>query len=73
MNETIYQGTDSRIFSAHSLQGGGDSAFVIKYCCCKRGSEVWKKTMREIEAGNMLSKCPNIVPLLGYSVLTDKQ
>ena len=73
MNETIYQGTDSRIFSAHSLQGGGDSAFVIKYCCCKRGSESWKKTMREIEAGNMLRKCPNIVPLLGYSVLTDKQ
>ena len=40
MDETIYQGTDSRIFSAHLLQGGGDSAFVIKYCCCKRGSEV---------------------------------
>ena len=27
--------------------------------------------MREIEAGNMLRKCPHIVPLRGYSVLSE--
>ena len=71
LNETIYQGADCRIFSAQSLQSGGDSAFVIKCCRCGRGSDVWQKTMREIEAGTMLRHCPHIVRLLGYSVLTD--
>lgn len=69
-DQIISQGSDSRIFSAHALQGGGDSAFVMKCCRCVRDGEVWKRTMREIEAAQMLRRCPYIVPLLGYSVRT---
>ena len=71
ISETISQGIDSRIFNASLLQGGRDSAFVIKCYRCRRDGEVWKKAMREIEAGNMLRKCPHIVPLRGYSVLSE--
>ena len=67
-DHTIFQGTDSRIFSAHSLQGGGDSAFVIKCFHCVRNDDVWNKAMHEIEAAHMLRRCRYIVGLLGHSV-----
>ncbi len=70
-DDIIYQGSDSRIFSAHSLQGGGDSAFVIKCYSCQRDGAVWKTAMREIEAGMLLRNCGYFVRLLGYSVITD--
>lgn len=70
IGEMIHHGSDSRIFSAELIESGGDSAFVIKRYCCPRDSEIWKKAMREIEAGIMLRRCPNIVPMLGYSVLS---
>lgn len=72
LNQLIYQGTDSRVFSAESLNGDGDSAFVIKCCECPQGGEVWRKAMREIEAGTILRGCSNIVPLLGHSVAADR-
>ena len=72
MDGMIYQGNDSRIFSAHSLQSGGDSAFVIKCLTCPKDGDVWRMAMREIEAGNLLRRCPNVVPLRGYSVIADR-
>ena len=71
IGELIHQGTDSRVFSASSQKGGGDSAFVVKRYCCRRDDEVWQKAMREIEAGNMLRNCAHIVRLQGYSAVTD--
>lgn len=73
IHQIIHQGSDSRIFSVSSLKGGGDSAFVVKNYCCRRDSEVWNKAMREIEAGNLLSGCPHIARLRGYSVVSDRQ
>ncbi len=76
MNELIHQGNDSRVFSAALWQGGRDSAFVnsrfvIKCYTCQRDSAVWRRALREIEAGRMLRKCPYIVRLRGYSVLSE--
>lgn len=74
MKELLYQGFDSRIFSASSLEcGGADPAFAVKCCLCRRGSDGWDKAMREIEAGNILRKCPHITRLHGYSVLSDSE
>lgn len=73
LRQIIHQGSESRIFSVSSLKGGGDSAFVVKNYCCRRDSAAWNTAMREIEAGNMLRQCLHIVPLRGYSVVTDPQ
>lgn len=73
LHEIIYQGSDSRVFSASFSKGGRDSAFVVKCYRCPRDGEVWHKAMREIEAGMMLRKCPHIVRLQGYSVLSEEQ
>ncbi len=69
----LHQSSDSRIYSAHSDEGGRDSAFVVKEYTCRRGDSVWKKAMREIEAGEMLRRCPAILPLLGYSVRAEEE
>ncbi len=67
----IRQGANSRILSAHSMEGGGDSAFVIKYTPCRRDDERWDACLREIHAGRLLRRCRGILPLLGYAVRTD--
>lgn len=71
MDALISQGSDSRIYSAYSMESGVDSAFVIKCCFCRKNGEVWRRCMREIEAGLMMRQCPSIVELLGYSVRMD--
>lgn len=68
VGELIHQGNDSRIHSAELIEGGGDSAFVVKYYTCRRGDEVWNGAMREIEAALTLEKCRHTVRLQGYSV-----
>ena len=69
MNELLFQGSDSQIFIAHSLKDDEAPAVVIKCLACRKDSEVWRRTMREIESGIMLRKCPYVVRSQGYSVL----
>ncbi len=72
MDGLICQSSDSRIYSAHSMEGEVNSAFVIKYCCCRKGGERWNRCMREIEAGQMLRRCKHVVALLGFTAIDDR-
>lgn len=64
----LHEGHNSRIHAAALMDGGGDSAFVIKSYACRCGDEVWEIAMREIEAALLLAKCRHIVKLRGSSV-----
>lgn len=71
MDGVMWQGSDSRIFSAHPLESGADSAFVIKRFRCRENDARWDACLREIEAWLMLRRCRHILPLLGYAVRTN--
>lgn len=64
----LHQGDNSRIHAAYPMDGGGDSAVVIKCYVCRRGDKVWDIAMREVEAMRLLSKSRHIVKLRGCSV-----
>ncbi len=68
--ECIYQGTDSRIYTAFQTYGGRDPVgfFAVKVISCNRDSELWERALREIEAGLLMRRCRHAVRLLGYSV-----
>ena len=60
----LYQGTDSRIYSVHSLENGVDSAFVVKIFPCGGDDERLEQAMREMEALMSLRDCLHVVKLL---------
>lgn len=71
--QMIHQGNNSRIYSADLIDGGGDSAVVIKCYSCRRNDEIWDIAMRETEAALILDKCRHTVKLRGYSVRLAKE
>lgn len=63
-DDLLYQGTDSRIYSVHSLENGVDSAFVVKTYACEGDDERLERAMREMETLMRLRRCPHVVKLL---------